>query len=120
MDDSRKRREYAAKQTELRYEQEFYLLLSRLFAEDKRLPALEMVEAHRASWRVRLAILKLSQGSLEALNLYIKAAERDYSEVLTWAENPPVESAPELKAIISQWLVRQGRDEEAEKILSTD
>lgn len=119
MDESRKRREYAAKQTELRYEQEFFLLLSRLFPEERRLPALEMVEAHRASWRVRLAILKLSQGSLQALNLYIKAAERDYSEVLNWAETP-VESAPELRAIISEWLARQGRDKEAEMILSSD
>ena len=46
MDESRKHREYAAKQTELRYEQEFFLLLSRLFPEERRLTALEMVEAH--------------------------------------------------------------------------
>lgn len=119
MNEARKRREQLAKQTEMRYEQEFYLLLNKMFKEQDRLPALEAVEEFASSWRIKLAVLKLSQGSVDALTLYIKAAQRDYSEVLNWAENPPdEEEALSIKTQLGNWLIDQGRESEGRKILS--
>lgn len=43
--------------------------------------------------RVQLAILKLSQGSMEKLAYFVDAARRDYRDLLFWSENP--ETAPE-------------------------
>lgn len=119
MDEVQKRREQAARQTELRYEQEFYLLLNRIVKESQRLTALEAVEKYHGSWRIRLAILNLSKGNLDALALYIKAAEKDYSEVLNWAENPLDENETErMKLELGQWLIAQGREAEGSKILN--
>lgn len=38
--------------------------------------------------RVRLAVLKLSGGSLEELHAMTRAAKTDYRDVLAWAEYP--------------------------------
>ena len=38
--------------------------------------------------RVRLAILKLSEGNLDNLRLLVESAKRDYRDVLAWAEYP--------------------------------
>jgi hypothetical protein len=38
--------------------------------------------------RVRLAILKLSEGNLEQALAMVAAAKRDYRDVLMWAEYP--------------------------------
>jgi hypothetical protein len=40
--------------------------------------------------RVQLAILKLSGGSEEKLREFVAVAERDYRDVLFWAEYPEV------------------------------
>lgn len=120
MDEVQKRREQAARQTELRYEHECYLLLNRIVKESQRLIALEAVEKYHGSWRIRLAILKLSKGNLDALALYIKAAEKDYSEVLNWAENPLDENETErMKLELGRWLIAQGREAEGSKILNS-
>jgi hypothetical protein len=119
MDEVQKRREQAARQTELRYEHEFYLLLNRIVKESQRLKAVEAVEKYHGSWRIRLAILKLSKGNLDALVLYIKAAQKDYSEVLNWAENPLDENETErMKLELGQWLIAQGREAEGRKIIN--
>jgi hypothetical protein len=66
-----------------------------------------------------LAILKLSKGNLDALVLYIKAAQKDYSEVLNWAENPLDENETErMKLELGQWLIAQGREAEGRKIIN--
>jgi len=47
------------------------------------------VQAHeREQRRVRLAILKLSDGDLAAVLSMVAAAKRDYRDVLMWAEYP--------------------------------
>ena len=38
--------------------------------------------------RVRVAILKLSEGSLEELERMTRCAKQDYRDVLAWAEYP--------------------------------
>ena len=42
----------------------------------------------REPQRVRLAIIKLSEGSLDELKRMTKEAEKDYRDVLMWAEYP--------------------------------
>jgi hypothetical protein len=42
----------------------------------------------REEIRVRVAVLKLSDGSLERLQALIAHAKRDYRDVLAWAEYP--------------------------------
>jgi hypothetical protein len=46
-------------------------------------------ETHeREATRVRLAILKLSEGQAERVAELVAAAKRDYRDVLMWAEHP--------------------------------
>ena len=53
------------------------------------------VRSHeRERERVQLAILKLSDGSLEALHHYVAAAKRDYRDVLYWRNTCPPEYMP--------------------------
>ena len=42
----------------------------------------------RGSNRVKLAILKLSGGSIEKVKEYVQDAKKDYRDVLAWAEYP--------------------------------
>jgi hypothetical protein len=47
--------------------------------------------AGKSAWgrrRVHLAILKVSEGRLERLRGLVEAANRDYRDVVAWAENP--------------------------------
>ena len=43
---------------------------------------------HRSVSRVRIAVLKLADGDLQALRREINAAKRDYRDVLAYAEYP--------------------------------
>jgi len=43
---------------------------------------------HREIERVRVAVLKLSKGALERLRYFVDAADKDYRDVLWWAEEP--------------------------------
>lgn len=42
----------------------------------------------RERGRVQLAILKLSEGSMDRLREYVGVAKRDYRDALAWAEYP--------------------------------
>ena len=70
------------------------LLVERLFGPEARTEATHVlaqygVAAHeREGIRVRVAALKLSEGSLERLSEVIVSAKRDYRDVLAWAEYP--------------------------------
>jgi hypothetical protein len=44
---------------------------------------------HREPERVHRAILKLSRGDIGLLRPHVDVAERDYRDVLSWAEYPP-------------------------------
>lgn len=44
--------------------------------------------------RLHLAILKLSNGDFAQLLYYIEAAQRDYRDLLWWAEYPPGSNVP--------------------------
>ena len=50
--------------------------------------------------RVRLAILKLSQGNVDKLREYVAVARTDYRDVLFWAETP--EQAKAVKVMVPQ------------------
>ena len=69
-------------------------LVARLFGPDVRAEAASLLaqygtQAHeREEVRVRVAALKLSEGSLERLREAIASAKRDYRDVLAWAEYP--------------------------------
>lgn len=43
---------------------------------------------HREVERVRAAVLKLSEGDLRRLRHFVTAADKDYRDVLWWAEEP--------------------------------
>ncbi|HEX6766213.1 MAG TPA: hypothetical protein VF103_12065 [Polyangiaceae bacterium] len=58
--------------------------------------------------RVRLAILKLSNGALEELRNMTAAAKRDYRDVLMWAEYP--EESRALWAVGSKLTDEQRRE----------
>jgi hypothetical protein len=60
--------------------------------------------------RVRLAILKLSEGSVERLREMTAAAKRDYRDVLMWAEYPEEGRTP--------WTLRQRLDDDERKELA--
>ena len=59
--------------------------------------------------RVRLAILKLAAGDIEALHKYVKVANEDWRDVIAWAEYPqymshlPVPPALESEIISGDW-----------------
>jgi hypothetical protein len=69
-------------------------LVARLFGPEGRAAAINVLaqygtQAHeREEVRVRVAALKLSDGSLERLRESIASAKRDYRDVLAWAEYP--------------------------------
>lgn len=75
-------------------------LVTRLFAAECRLAASELLDLYgtepyeREVVRVRVAALKLSEGSLVRLEEVIVAAKRDYRDVLAWAEYPDELSRP--------------------------
>jgi hypothetical protein len=70
------------------------VLVARVFGPEARAEAGEVLaqygtEAHeREDIRVRVAILKLSDGSMERLRELTVHAKRDYRDVLAWAEYP--------------------------------
>jgi len=66
----------------------------------------------RSVSRVRLAVLKLANGDLEALRREIEAAKRDYRDVLAYAEYPEYMQ----KVSPSSRLA----DEEKERIIRSD
>jgi hypothetical protein len=69
-------------------------LVARLFKPEVRAEAADMLaqygtRAHeREEIRVRVAALKLSEGSLDRLRDLMAQAKRDYRDVLAWAEYP--------------------------------
>jgi hypothetical protein len=69
-------------------------LVDRLFAPGERTAALALLERYgvapheREVIRVRVAVLKLSEGRLTELERLIARARRDYRDVLAWAEYP--------------------------------
>ena len=49
------------------------------------------IESHeRERDRVQLAILKLSSGDVDTLLHFVRAAKRDYRDVLWWSDMPPL------------------------------
>jgi hypothetical protein len=71
-----------------------HLLVDRLFASAERTAALALLEDYgtapheREVMRVRVAVLKLSDGRLPELERLIASARQDYRDVLAWAEYP--------------------------------
>ena len=69
-------------------------LVDRLFAPEVRGEAAGLLAQYgtqpheREAIRVRVAALKLSEGSVERLQELIVRAKRDYRDVLAWAEYP--------------------------------
>ncbi len=69
-------------------------ITARLFPAESRAAAAAVLARYgtasheREPLRVRVAALKLSQGSLERLQSLIESACRDYRDVLAWAESP--------------------------------
>jgi hypothetical protein len=69
-------------------------LIERLFPPGDRAAAAELLERYgsavheREPIRVRVAALRLSQGELARLARAIERAQRDYRDVLGWAEFP--------------------------------
>jgi hypothetical protein len=69
-------------------------LIARLFRPEVRAEAANVLahygtEAHeREEIRVRVAALKLSEGSLDRLRELMASAKQDYRDVLAWAEYP--------------------------------
>jgi hypothetical protein len=74
--------------------------LRRVFAEPlwasarERLPALEDLPAEAPFERVLRAVVRLADGSLEALSHYASSAREDWRDVLYWAEHPRDDSDP--------------------------
>jgi hypothetical protein len=72
--------------------------LAREFAPDTRPAARELAARYgvapqeREVDRVRAALLSLSRGRLDLLGHYLAIAQRDYRDVLYWADHP--EQAP--------------------------
>lgn len=105
-------------------------LVDRLFPAQDRAVATEMLAALAATpWmqetaRVQVAVLKLSNGSVNDLQRFVAAARSDYRDVLAWAEYPaemrsPVSGVPrdEMSQIrasdrsqYTEWLEAQLRD----------
>jgi hypothetical protein len=73
-------------------------VVERLFPPAERAAALGLVERYADDdsepARVRLAVLKLSEGRLDLLEHYVMAASRDYRDVLAWAEYPEEADQP--------------------------
>jgi hypothetical protein len=69
-------------------------LVARLFKPEVRAEVANVLaqygtQAHeREEIRVRVAVLKLSEGSLDRLRELVARATRDYRDVLAWAEYP--------------------------------
>ena len=67
-------------------------LVDRLFAPHERATAVALLERYGVEasepLRVRVAVLKLSEGQLGQLEYYVDRAGEDYRDVLAWAEYP--------------------------------
>ena len=69
-------------------------LVARLFSPEARADAASVLAQYstqpheREAIRVRVAALKLSEGSLDRLRELMASAKRDYRDVLAWAEYP--------------------------------
>lgn len=67
------------------------------------------IETHeRERERVQMAILRLSEGSVDHLLSYTQHAKMDYRDVLWWAEYPvpdgPRHGPPEDTAALLEWI----------------
>jgi hypothetical protein len=75
-------------------------LVVRLFAENDRVAATDMLAQHALHAnhpevvRVQVAVLKLSEGNTDALRRYLRDAMVDYRDVLAWAEYPAQMNSP--------------------------
>jgi Tfp pilus assembly protein PilF len=68
--------------------------------------------------RIKLAILRLSQGNLEKLHSFIDEAKKDYRNVLMWASQPdPPKKTAEVLKKLGGWLSEQGKPELSKEVL---
>ncbi|HEX3625011.1 MAG TPA: hypothetical protein VH280_06225 [Verrucomicrobiae bacterium] len=67
---------------------------------------------HREPTRVRLAILKLAEGSIERLRNHVETAKWDFRDVLSWAEYPEYSKA--------MFHIRQQSETERQRIIDAD
>ena len=106
------------------------LVLERVFTAPDRAAARALLERygrspdHPEPVRVHVALLKLSEGQVELLAHFVERAQRDYRDVLAWAEYPeqlvqPTWSMPpeEVRKITHadraqyvEWLRKYGED----------
>jgi hypothetical protein len=66
---------------------------TRIFGDEHLSVALEQLSLIQTV-RVQLAVLALSEGSLERLRHFVEVAQVDYRDVLYWADNPPRDDEP--------------------------
>jgi hypothetical protein len=62
--------------------------------------------------RVRWDILELSQGELEKIGEYVKAAQTDYRDILYWAEyykNDPLLRGRDPKQMVNEIIAKLGK-----------
>ena len=73
-------------------------IVERLFPPPQRRAALDLLDRYALDdsepARVRLAMLKLSEGRLDRLEHFVAIACQDYRDVLAWAEYPEEASQP--------------------------
>ena len=66
--------------------------------------------------RVRLAILKISEGSAQKVQEYVAIAKKDYRDVLFWADHPqPAKVSPAERKKVVTALRKLGADLPEEK-----
>jgi hypothetical protein len=84
-------------------------LAGRLFPESVVAAVMEVLQAYGAKRpvseraRVQLAILKLSEGQQSKLRHYVEVAERDFRDVLYWAESSTTPMASLLEVLRASW-----------------
>ena len=75
-------------------------LIGRLFPPEERAAAAALLAGYGGQpgapepLRVRVALLKLSEGNVERLRALVADAHRDYRDVLAWAEYPTEMASP--------------------------
>jgi hypothetical protein len=94
------------------------LLVDRLFVPAERAAAFGLLERYggapheREAVRVRVATLKLSAGSLAELERVVVRAQRDYRDVLAWAEYPAELVQPTWRMLAPEVAQIQAADRE--------
>jgi hypothetical protein len=84
-------------------------IVRRLFPETEVPAVMQILDAYGTKSneperdRVQLAILRLSEGQRSKLQHYVKAAKRDYRDVLYWSEKPAQPAATVLAVLRANW-----------------